>query len=171
MEENKRRTGKFNIVDIIILVILLAGAAFLGMRFLGGGDEVIGSTTPIEYTVRVYAVDPGVCDTILAIQEKSGKSQLMASGNMVDGYVTDIKVEPHMNYEVNSDGLVVSSRETGDDARKDMTFTIQANVSSLVTCKVGTQEVRVGKNNHVVKTAEYELEGYDSTILTRITLE
>ena len=34
MEEKSRRKGRFNIVDIVVVLILLAGAAFVGMKFL-----------------------------------------------------------------------------------------------------------------------------------------
>lgn len=164
MEEKKRRIGKFNIVDILVVLILLVGVALLGVKFLGGEKAVPGTPTRIEYTVLVRAVHPEVCDTIMGY--KKANVQLMANGALVDGYVTDITCEPHVNYSGNDEGVIVISREEGEDARMDMVFTIQAAVDSPVTNKVGTQEVRIGKG-HIVKTTEFELEGYTATILTR----
>jgi len=164
MEEKKRRVGKFNIVDIIIVVILLAGGAFLGMKLLGGGGDVVGTSTRIEYTVLVPDVNPEACKNIMAIQEKLGQVQLMANGALVDGYVTDVTYGPHITHEPNAEGIIVTAVEEGENAHVDMTFTIEAAVSSTVTYKVGTQEVRVGKG-HIVKTSEYELEGYEEAVI------
>ena len=164
MEEKKRRSGKFNIVDIIVVVILLAGVAFLGMKLLGGGGDMVGTSTRIEYTVLVPDVNPEACENIVAIQEKLGQVQLMANGDLVDGYVTDVAYGPHITHEPNADGVIVTAVEEGEGAHVDMTFTIQAGVSSTVTYKVGTQEVRVGKP-HIVKTTEYEMEGYDEAVI------
>lgn len=168
MEEKNRRIGKFNIVDIVVLLILVVGVVLLGVKFLGGEKTAVGTPTRIEYTVLVRAVHPDVCETIMGY--KKANAQLMANGALVDGYVTDITYEPHINYGENDEGLPVISREEGEDARMDMVFTIQAAVDSPVTNKVGTQEVRIGKG-HIVKTTEFELEGYSTTILTREVIQ
>lgn len=164
MEEKGRRKGRFNIVDIVVVLILLAGAAFVGMKFLGNDSTPVAATkTKIEYTVFVPAVRTDVCENIM--KYKDANAQLMANGQMVDGYVTDITYEPHINYEADANGEVNPSVEEGEYARVDMIFTIQATVDSQVTCKVGTQEVRVGKT-HIVKTTDFEMEGYYGTVIT-----
>ena len=166
MEEKKRRGGKFNIVDIIIVVIILAAVAFLGMKLLGNDGEVIGPAARIRYTVLVPEVKSEVCENILTCQEEKGQVQLMANGAMVDGYVIDISAKPHISQEICPAGEVVNV-ETPDF---DMYFTLEGAVDSLVTKKVGTQEVRVGKS-HIVKTVEYELEGYKAVITDLEVLE
>ena len=98
------------------------------------------------------------------MEYKSANAQLMANGELVDGYVTDITYQPHINYEADSNGEVIPSVEEGENARVDMVFTIQAAANNNVTYKVGTQEVRIGKN-HIVKTTEFELEGYDDVVV------
>ncbi len=168
MEEKSRKLGKFNIVDIVVLVILVLGLAFVGIKFLGGGGEQASGGVRIEYTVLVREVDPMVCETVMGY--KKANVQLMANGALVDGYVTDIDYRPHVNYETNSDGIVVVSQEEGENARVDMIFTIQAAASNAVSYKVGTQEVRVGKT-HIVKTTEFEMEGYDAVTLTREVIQ
>lgn len=168
MEEKKRRMGKFNIVDIIVAIILLVGLILLGAKLLGGKETTTGKPTRIEYTVLVRAVHPEACQSIMGY--KKANAQLMANGALVDGYVTDITYEPHINYSEGETGSATISREEGEDARMDMVFTIQATVDSPVTNKVGTQEVRIGKG-HIVKTTEFELEGYSTTILTRETIQ
>ena len=162
MEEKSRRKGRFNIVDIIVVLILVAGAAFVGMKFLGNDSGVAAASTRIEYTVLVPAVRAEVCETVM--EYKNANAQLMANGQLVDGYVTDITYQPHINYEVNDSGEVIPSVEEGENARVDMIFTVQASVDSQVTYKVGTQEVRIGKT-HIVKTTEFEMEGYDDVVV------
>lgn len=165
MEKKKHSAWKLNIVDIIILAIVVIGVAFLGMKVLkSDGSDATGGGVRVEYTVFVPDVDARVCENILAAQEKNGQSQLMANGALVDGYVTQITSAPHITHEPSADGVVVTAQETGPDAHVDMIFTIQAAADSSVTYKVGTQEVRVGKS-HIVKTADFELEGYEGTVI------
>lgn len=169
MEEKSRKFGKFNIVDIIVLVIIVLGLIFVATKFLGNDDtQTAAGGVKIEYTVLVREVDPLVCDTVMGY--KKANVQLMANGAMVDGYVTDIDYRPHVNYETNSDGIVVVSQEEGENARMDMIFTIQATANNAVNYKVGTQEVRIGKT-HIVKTTEFEMEGYDAVTLTREVIQ
>ena len=170
MEEKKRRAGKFNIVDIIIVLILVAAVAFLGIKLMGGESQVISSAARIRYTVVVSDVDDEVSENIMAVQEKLGKVQLMANGALVDGYVENVSVGPHITHETNSEGVVIPSVEQGENANVDMTFTIEGAVDSLTTKKVGSQEVRIGKG-HIVKTTEYELEGYKTVIASLEVIE
>ncbi len=163
MEEKSRRSGKFNVIDIIILLILVVGVAFVATKFLGNRGINQGAGTKIEYTVLVRGVNPDVCDTIMAY--KDDNVQLMADAAPVDGYVTDISYAPHINYGEDAAGNAVVSVEEGENARVDMTFTIQATVASVVNNKVGTQEVRIGKS-HIVKTSVFELEGYQTVTKT-----
>lgn len=168
MEEKSRRSGKFNVVDIVILAIVLVGLVFVGMKFLGSRNGGGSAPTRIEYTVLVEEVLPDVCETVM--EYRKANVQLMANGELVDGHVVDISYQPHINYEPNDAGVVTPSKEEGEGARMDMIFTIQATVENPVTCKVGTQEVRIGKS-HIVKTAEFEMEGYPTTTLTKEVIE
>lgn len=164
MEEKSRRKGRFNIVDIIVVLILIAGLAFVGFKFLGDGSGSATASTRIEYTVLVPGVRAEVCENIMDIQREKGQVQLMANGQLLDGYVTAVEAQPHVSYEPNDMGVIMISQEVGEGARVDMLFTIQAAVDNTVTCKVGTQEVRIGKT-HIVKTTEFELEGYDDVVV------
>lgn len=170
MEEKSRRKGKFNIVDIIVLAIVVLGLVLVGSKFLGKDEGTASSSgVPIEYTVLVRAVDARVCENVMPYRNE--KVQLMANGEMVNGYVVHIEQLPHVNYGTNEQGEVIATEETGEYARYDLLFTIQATANNRVNYKVGTQEVRIGKGGHVVKTTVYELEGYTSTIMSRVDLE
>ncbi len=163
MEEKSRRSGKFNVIDIIILLILVVGIVFVAVKFLGDRRIDEGAGAKIEYTVLVRGVHPDVCETVMAY--KNENVQLMANAELVDGYVVDITEAPHLEYYNDAEGNAVVSEEQGPNARRDMTFTIQATVASTVNNKVGTQEVRIGKS-HVVKTCIFEMEGYQTTTMT-----
>lgn len=41
---------KFNIIDLLIVLIVIAGAIFLGIRFLGGDDAEYSAAQNIRYT-------------------------------------------------------------------------------------------------------------------------
>ena len=165
MEENGRRKGKLNIVDFVVLAIVALGIFLVGAKFLGGSDTPADvSGVPVRYTVLVRSVDARVCDNIMPY--KDSNVQLMANGEMVDGFVVGIEQLPHLNYGTNEAGYVIPAEETGENARFDLLFTIEAKANNRVNYKVGTQEVRIGKG-HIVKTTIFELEGYSSTCLGR----
>ena len=48
MEEKRRRSHKFNVVDIVILLIVVIGVALVGVKFLGGEEPVMAAPTRIE---------------------------------------------------------------------------------------------------------------------------
>ena len=57
MEEKKAfKIGKFNIVDIIAVVLILAVAAFGASRLLNRGGDIVVPTMDITYVVRVQNV-------------------------------------------------------------------------------------------------------------------
>ena len=163
MEEKKRPAGKFNLIDVIVLVIIVAALVLFGSKVMGNRGLAESQKSRIEYTVLVKSVVPEACDAIL--EYKTANAQLMANGSMVDGYVTDITASPHTEVMAENGAAV-----RVEDGTMDMVVTIQAAVDSTLTNKVGTQEVRVGKS-HIVKTVDFELEGYKSVILSRKTLE
>ena len=85
--------------------------------------------------------------------------QLMASGDLLNGFVTDMKAEPSKGqvYNVNPDTNGGMNLTTSGGSTYDLTFTIEATVTNTVKNEVGTQEVRVGKT-HIVKTTQFEFE-------------
>ena len=50
IDEKGRLFGKVNIVDLLIILIVLAAAAFLGYRFLGP-DSNVANTEPVRLTL------------------------------------------------------------------------------------------------------------------------
>ena len=58
MEQKAKRVGKFNIIDIIAVVLILLAAVFVGWKLLGPGDTVSAprEMTKVTYVVKVEGV-------------------------------------------------------------------------------------------------------------------
>ena len=157
IDEKGRLFGKINIVDLLVILVIVIAAVVLGMKFLkpgstgtvGGG----GTTTHVEYTVLVESVQPAVYESIV---NNYIPSTLMASGELLDGYVTGVTpVEGRVHTATvnTADGTLEIPVNEG---KLDLIFTIECNVVNSITTEIGTQEVRVGKI-HTVKTDKFEL--------------
>ena len=158
IDEKGRLFGKLNIVDLLVIILIVAVAVVLGMKFLGGNGGTVGETAPaIRYTVRVTQADPASYEYVCRYVDKEAglKDQLMASGKLLNGYVVDVTAQPHEP---------LATDVTGGDTL-DLTFTIEAVPADRLTGTVGTQEVRIGKDEHIVKTAHFEfMEGVVLTV-------
>lgn len=164
IDEKGKLFGKLNIIDLLVIVVVIAALAFAALRLRGGNDPV-ASTTKLTYTTMVTGITDDTYQEVLRhIEANGGKDQLMADGALVDGFVTAVSAQPHVNFATAASGEVVRSVEDPDNGgRWDLIFTVEANVVNPTTNKVGTQEVRVGKN-HILKTVHFEFPY--STIMT-----
>ena len=110
---------KFNIVDIIVLLLLVAGIAFVGIKMLGGGDPapvvsdpVTGVTEGTEGTYHItFSAEciPGyVADTLV----KGSRSENV-SRNMDLGTLIDFSVAPSIIYSFDANGICVQSEKPG----------------------------------------------------------
>lgn len=157
VDEKGKLFGKINLIDLLALIIIIAAVIFLAVRFLGGaGSGVIDGATKLTYTAQATGIDQATYDEVLRQMELAGgKDQLMANGELVDGYVTAVEAAPHVSYNTDAQGNTVRSEENYDGGRLDLTFTVEVNVADPITNKVGTQEVRVAKT-HILKTVHLE---------------
>ena len=158
LDEKGRLFGKINIIDLLVVLLVLVVAAVVAIKLLGGGDGLPGAegtSTHLTYTVEVDGVKPEVYENLKGYVEQEGGDQLMASGDMLNAYVTGVTAAPHdEGVSVNTtNGTLVLPTEEG---LLDLTFTIGSEVVNAVTNEVGTQEVRIGKT-HTVKTVHFEL--------------
>ncbi len=157
VDEKGKLFGKINLIDLLALVLVAAALILLAVRFLRPAESnPVSGTTKLVYTAQVQAVDQATYDEILRQMENAGgRDQLMANGELVDAYVTKVEAAPHVAYNIDAAGNTVRDVEDFEGGRWDLTFTVEANVPDVVTNKVGTQEVRVGKS-HILKTAHFE---------------
>lgn len=166
IDEKGKLFGKLNLIDLLVVLVLIAALIFLTLRFVkrdSADPATSTSSSKLTYTVMVPGVSSQLYEELQRqLTAADNRDQLMASGEMLDAYIVDLVAAPHVNYMTNSDGIVITSVEQGDNARYDLTFTVEANVSDPTVNTVGTQEIRVGKG-HILKTTHIEL---NSTIIT-----
>lgn len=160
--------GKINIIDLIVLIAAVVIVAAVGLKLTGRAGHARENTgTAIHYTVQAKAVDGDVYESVrgyLDAAKAAGKpgDQLMASGELLNGYVTSVTAVPRpeeITVAVGGESVTVS---TGERNRVDLLFEVDAYVENNIKTEVGTQEVRSGKN-HILKTTHFELAG--TTIL------
>lgn len=163
IDEKGRLFGKLSIIDLLVLLIIVVAAVFLGTKLANrGSGGVVSSGEPVTmvYTVRVTEVDPATYEVVKSFVDKEAgkKDQLLTGSALVNNsYVIDCVASPHVTYVETVDGQVVPVESTGEDTRLDLVFTLEASITNLVTNAVGSQEVRAGMPQ-VVKTAHFEIQ-------------
>ena len=98
LDEKGRLFGKINIIDLLVVLLVLVVAAVVAIKLLGGGDGLPGAegtSTHLTYTVEVDGVKPEVYENLKGYVEQEGGDQLMASGDMLNAYVTGVTAAPH----------------------------------------------------------------------------
>ena len=167
IDEKGKIGGKVNIIDLIVILVVLAAIA--AVVVLGGrGSGVPGAQAEhIIYQVKVEGVDADVFKTI----QSQIPSQLVASEELQDGYVTDVEGvlveeddEARMEAAANGFNGYYVGLHPGQAGTYDVIFTIEANLADPVSSKIGTQEIRVGWS-HIVKTTTFVLD--HGTIISR----
>ena len=156
MEQKAKRIGKFNIVDIIAVILILAVLAFVGVKLLGPDDTVTAerAMTKVTYVVKVEGVAPELYENCL----EHLPSPLMASGALVGGQIEEVEKQPY--YVLDAGGNWVE-----DPSHITLLFTAvtETPTAAVMTTKVGEQEVRIGKTDYILKS-EY-IEFSDGTIV------
>ena len=107
-----QKKTKFNIVDIIVILILIAGVAFLGVKMFGG-QEPAASADPAEgapylVTFRADCVAEDIAATLTV-----GSKAENASRNMDLGTVVDVVIGESVVYGFDSKGNCVASPKPG----------------------------------------------------------
>lgn len=156
MEQKAKRVGKFNIIDIIAVILILAVLAFVGLKLLdrGSGEGVQREMTKVTFTVRAEGVPAELYENCQAHLP----SQLMASGALVGGEIVAVEQEPY--YVLDAGGNWVE-----DTAHTTLLFTVETETptAEVMTTKVGEQEVRIGKTDYILKSEFIEFQ--DVTIV------
>ena len=152
IEEKAKRIGKFNIVDIIAVLLILAVLAFAGIKLAhrGGGETVEAAMTKVTYVVRAEGVPVELYENCL----EHLPSPLMASGALVGGQIESVEKKPY--YVLGPDGQWV---EDPDHVTLYFTATTETPTTEVMTTKVGDQEVRIGKKDYILKSEYIEING------------
>ena len=152
MEQKAKRIGKFNVVDVIAVVLILAVAAFAGMKLMNRGSGEGGETamTKVTYVVKAEGVPVELYESCL----EHLPSPLMASGELVGGQIESVEKEPY--YVLGPDGQWV---EDPEHVTLYFTATTETPTGEVMTTKVGDQEVRIGKKDYILKSEYIEING------------
>ena len=149
MEQKAKRIGKFNIIDIIAVLLILAVVVFAGYKLMnrGSGSAAEVEKVKVTYVVRVENVAKELYDTCQAHLP----SKLMASGALVGGEIVAVEQEPY--YVLDAGGSWVE-----DPNHVTLLFTAETETptAEVMTTKVGEQEVRIGKTDYILKSEYIE---------------
>ena len=148
MEHSAKK--KFNIIDIIAVVLILAVLAFGAWKLLGGGDGGAAGEAgmaKVTYVVRCEGVPAELYETCRAHLP----SPLMASGALVGGQIESVEMEPY--YVLGPDGEWI---EDPEHVTLFFTATTETPASEVMTTQVGDQEVRIGKTDYILKSEYIE---------------
>jgi len=153
MEQKAKRVGKFNIVDIIAVILIVAVVVFAGYKLLGnrgGGTSAEVPMTKVTYTVRVEGVPAELYENCL----EHLPSPLMASGALVGGQIEAVEKLPYYVLGEGNDWV-----EDPEHVTLIFTATTETPTGAVMTTKVGDQEVRIGKTDYILKSEFIEFQG------------
>ena len=104
---------KFNIVDIIVILAIIAGIAFVGVRMFGGQDSPAASADPsVGKTYHVTFVADSVREEVAATLVQDSKAE-NASRNMDLGTLIDFTIDEAVVYTTDSKGNIVKTTKEG----------------------------------------------------------
>lgn len=160
MMKDGKLFGKFNIIDLLVVALLVAAALFLGLRAarLGSSAKTVNNSR-IRYTVKFAPIDPTVFSNAKA-KIDGGENQLVAGESFIDGYVVDFWSEPLVVSTVLDDGTYF---QQDDPYYVTVYATVEASLTGAINNQVVSQEIRIGRGN-TVKTLSVELYGTVSDV-------
>ena len=107
-----QKKAKFNIVDIIVILILVAGIAFVGVRMFGGEEPAVeanaGAGSTYHVTFHAECVREDVANTLVL-----GSKSENASRNMDLGTLIDFSIDEAIAYGTDAEGNVVQGTKPG----------------------------------------------------------
>ena len=107
-----QKKAKFNIVDIIVILILVAGIAFVGVRMFGGEEPAVeanaGAGSTYHVTFHAECVREDVANPLVL-----GSKSENASRNMDLGTLIDFSIDEAIAYGTDSKGNVVQGTKPG----------------------------------------------------------
>lgn len=143
------RKKRFNVIDVIAVVVILAAVALVGVKLAGRGAESTAEQKMLHvtYVAKAEGVDRALYENC----QKHLPSQLMASGKLLNGEIQSVRQETY--YALDESGNWVA-----DPYHVNLYFTAVIEVPDIAvqTTKVGEQEVRIGKTDYVLKSEYIE---------------
>lgn len=173
-DEKGKLFGKINIIDLLVIILIVVALVVVGVKVLGGNngaassaaDSVEPSLTPepptaakLTYTVRITALHEDIVEQLAQyVDPAEGKKEQLQHGGVLveDAYVVDYWTEP-CRYNVIASGEVetIAAAEADAAGLVNLCVVVEAVVDDMVSNRVGSLEVRIGKG-HLVKTTHFE---------------
>ena len=142
-----QKKWKFNVIDVIAVVLILAVVIFVATK-IGGSGGTESQMVNIRYTVLC----PDQPSEIYEAVQQYIPGNLMASGIRYGQQITRVTAQPTL--VPGPDGQWLE-----DPGRMDLTFTVEGQVEKgdVLVALAGTQEIRIGKKI-ILKTEYLEFE-------------
>ena len=148
------KIGKFNVVDVAAVILIVLAAAFVLWRAVGSSRSEGERTVHMTYRVLVE----GAASEIYETAQAHLPSDLMASGEILGGQILSVERQDYL--VLGPDGQWVS-----DPHHVNLIFTVEntSKTGDVLMSKVGEQEIRIGRKDYTLKT-EY-IEFHNTIIL------
>lgn len=144
--KDKKLFGKFNIIDLLVVLLIIAAGVFAVYRMIPEKQEYQpANIARIEYVVKVSRVDPTVYENAKKWFDQ-GETRLIAGDSFIDGNVVDMYAVPYETTTTAADGSLVLAQ---DPYYLTVYCTMQGPITDGVVMKVVSQETRVGLPNTV----------------------
>ena len=154
MKEKAAKLGKFNVVDVAAVILIVAAVVFVAWKVLLSDRDT--EEKPVTMTYRVLT--EGVSSDLYESVQQNIPSQLMASGKLLDGEILAVEQGPY--YVIGTDG-----EWSPDPQHVNLYFTVRHHTTAgeVLLNKVDEQEIRIGRKDYTLKT-EY-IEFHNAIIL------
>lgn len=119
MENQTKTKRKFNIIDLIFIVIIVAAVVAVGFKFLGDASTTRSSG---QYVVTLHSDD--VPDPAL-VPVVEGAKMTDETGDIYLGKISEVVMGESIIYTTNSDGQVCTSAKEGYSS-VDIKITVNA---------------------------------------------
>ncbi len=106
MDRNGNIKGKFNIIDLLVIILLAVVAAGIAVRYGSSITTAVKSDEEFEYVVKVESVR----DFTISALEKKGKVTDKNS-NLDLGEIVDVTVEPTEYQSTTADGRIIFAEQ------------------------------------------------------------
>ena len=155
----EKKAPKFNIIDVLAVACIVLLAVVVLWKFAApdpaksgdgsaSGSSEAGDDVHVTFVVKAESVAAEVYENV----QEHIPSQLMASGELYDGWVVAVEKQPCRV-------LAANGTWVEDPAHVTLLFTVEADVPAeeVMTTLVGNQEVRIGRPGYILKTEYIEL--------------
>lgn len=143
MDNNGKIKGKFSIIDLFAIILVIAVIAGTAVRYGAKATDAVRSSEEFECTLKVENVRDYTVDAL-----KKGGVITDKKSEVVIGEITDVKEEPAVFISTTADGRIV---ETELPEKYNCTVTIRAKgkLSDEAYVLEDSNELSVGRNMEI----------------------